>query len=260
MTEIVKTDAFVLKVKKYSETSKIVTLYTEKFGKINVIAKGARRTKSKFASCLDVFSLVSVIIYKKTSTHLHTISECDTIKSFFKIAEDLEKYEVALKIFELIYKLMHDEEENNKLFGLLKHTMESLESVKENKSNIYFYFLIKFGELLGYAYNFQKCSKCNYNFISERLLDKKIVFDFSRGGPICENCENIVLQPRILNLGMLKILNKFDVAENIQQIINIKIGKTEIIEIEKFLFDYLRYHISDLRELKSQKILKNLNK
>lgn len=258
MTEIVKSEAFVLRVKKYSETSKIVTLYTEKFGKINAIAKGARKLKSKFVSCLDVFSYISVVIYKKPGTRLHLLSDCDIIKSYHKLAEDLEKYEIALKIFELVYKILQDEEENKKLFVLLRKTLENLENVKENEANIYFYFLIKFGEILGYAYNFQNCSKCNYDFIALDSTDKKIIFDYSRGGPICAKCESVVVQPKIINLGMLKILNKFELAEDYWKIANIKLARNEIIEIEKFLFDYLRYHISDLKELKSQKVLKNL--
>lgn len=259
MTEIVKTEAFVLRVRKYGESSKIVTLYTENFGKINAIAKGARKLKSKFLPCLDVFAYISVLIYKKPSTRLHLLSDCDLIKSYQGLAEDLEKYENALKIFELIYKILHDEEENRKLFKLLKLTIENLEQIEENKTNIYFYFLIKFGEILGYAYNFQKCSRCNHNFITSDISDRKIIFDFSRGGAICEKCESGVIQPRVLNLGIFKILNRFEAADEVQKITNIKLGKNEVVQIEKFLFDYLCYHISDLKELKSQKILKNLN-
>lgn len=258
MTEIIKTEAFVIKVRKYGESSKIVSLYSEKFGKINAIAKGARKPKSKFANCLDIFSLVSLVIYKKTTTHLHLISDCDLIKSYYKISENLDKYEIALKIFELIYITLHDEEENKKLFDLLKRTMQNLDKINENVNNLYFHFLIKFGENFGYAYNFERCAKCNANIIGVGNDGKKIVFDFSRGGPLCSKCETVVMQPQIINLGILKILNKFESVNDGLELTNIRLNSDEINEIEKFLFGYLRYHISGLRELKSQKILKKL--
>lgn len=258
MTEIVKTEAFVIKVRKYGESSKIVCLYSEKFGKINAIAKGARKPKSKFANCLDVFSLVSLIIYKKSTTHLHLIAECDLIKSYYRIAENLEKYEIALKTFELIYSALHDEEENKQLFNLLKKTMQNYEVISNNVNNLYFHFLIKFGEIFGYAYNFQKCAKCNKIVIDQEISTQKIVYDFSRGGPLCSKCESIVFQPRVVDLGILKILNKFETAVDGLEIINIKLNAVDTFEIEKFLFDYLRFHISGIKELKTQKIFKKI--
>ena len=62
---IVSTDAIVLRSMKYGETSKIVTLYSKKFGKIKVIAKGARSAKSKFGASLEPMMHSSVIFYKK---------------------------------------------------------------------------------------------------------------------------------------------------------------------------------------------------
>lgn len=259
MTKIVKTEAFVLKTKKYGDTSKIVTLYTKQYGKINCIAKGARNTKSKFSSCLNMLSHIAIIFYKKETTHLHLISDCDLIKSHNKISENIEKLEISLKIIELIYRVLHDEEESPELFRLIEESLNELDTVNKNVENVYFNFLIKLGEILGYKYNFQKCGKCSRE-INSNTEDVQYIFDFTRGAALCKNCENEAIIPRAINLGMLRNLNKFEVSTNISNILNIGIDNKMKNEIEKFLFEYLRYHISGLKELKTQKIFNKLLK
>ena len=60
---IVKTEAIVLRGRKQGDTSKLATLYTRDFGKIDVIAKGAREQKSKFGGALEMFARSTVVLY-----------------------------------------------------------------------------------------------------------------------------------------------------------------------------------------------------
>ncbi|MEO6696024.1 MAG: DNA repair protein RecO, partial [Ignavibacteria bacterium] len=71
---IVKTDAFVLKSFRYGDTSKIVTLFTEDFGKISAIVKGARNFKSKLCGVLESMNYINAIIYLKSSRELQLVT------------------------------------------------------------------------------------------------------------------------------------------------------------------------------------------
>ena len=74
---IFKSLAIVLKSENWRETSKILTLFSQRFGKIRVIAKGARDPKSRLAGNLELFSQISIVFYKKENTS----SKCIPLRS-----------------------------------------------------------------------------------------------------------------------------------------------------------------------------------
>jgi len=84
------TEALVVKTQKYQESSKIVTLYTRKLGKISVIAKGIRKTDSKLGGILEVINLVSTVFYYKSSRNIQLLKECDLINSSDRDNEESE--------------------------------------------------------------------------------------------------------------------------------------------------------------------------
>ncbi len=255
MTKIEKSEAIVLKSKKYGETSKITTFYTKRYGKINGIIKGARKNNNKFGSSLESLSYVTLVLYKKENTSLHLIANCDLLNSFKSISESLEKLSVAMKIAELIIKIAHDEEENPKLFKLFLDSLKILDKENTNLVNILYSFEIKLGELLGYMYNFSTCSKCGENIAKDHI---QYIFDYSRGGTLCQRCSDLAVEPVKISIKNLKILEKFEKTNDIKKLLNIVLTPLSEVEIGKFLFDYLRYHISELRELKSEFIFRKI--
>src|SRR5439155_26532461 len=105
---IVSSEAIVLRARKQGETSKIVTLYTLAYGKLNVIAKGAREMKSKFGGALEAFSHINAIFYKKENVEpgLYLLSKAETIESNAGILNSLSKIEAATGIVELMLRSM----------------------------------------------------------------------------------------------------------------------------------------------------------
>ncbi len=103
---IVSTDAIVLRSMKYGETSKIVTLYSQKFGKIKVIAKGARGAKSRFGASLEPMTHSSVILYKKEERELNLLSKSEITKSFLKFGSSGDRLATGLAVVELVNMVM----------------------------------------------------------------------------------------------------------------------------------------------------------
>ena len=95
---LTKTEAVVLKAVKYRETSKIVTLYTKKFGKINAVAKGAMLTTSKFGASLEPMSYILAVLYKKETREVQFLSQADLIKPFLSLYSDYNK--MILRLFQ----------------------------------------------------------------------------------------------------------------------------------------------------------------
>lgn len=123
---IVTTEAIVLRTRKQGDSSRIVTLYTKDFGKLNVIAKGAREMRSPFSSALQLFNHLSVVFYKKENRDLYLLSKAETMTKMTGIQQSMEQLTAASKIVDLVQRAMHDEHPDAKLFELLAKSLKHI--------------------------------------------------------------------------------------------------------------------------------------
>jgi len=84
-----KTLALVLRTTDYSETSKVVTLWTRDFGKVRVLAKGGRRLRSAFEAALDLLSVCNVVFLRKQSDRLDILTEAELVERFGDLRKNL---------------------------------------------------------------------------------------------------------------------------------------------------------------------------
>ncbi len=149
---IVKTDAIVLRGRKQGDTSKLATLYTRNFGKIDVIAKGAREQKSKFKGALEMFAYSYVVLYKSERPDaLHLLSDAGLHEPNLGILRSLERIETATNIVELVLRSMHDEEANQELFELLVSTLDAIAKWEALDARaVQFRFYLTFAKLMGF--------------------------------------------------------------------------------------------------------------
>src|SRR3990170_1476786 len=159
---IFKSLAIVLKSENWRETSKILTLFSQRFGKIKVIAKGARDPKSRLAGNLELFSQISIVFYKKESTDLHLLSQVDLIQPLPKIQDDLKRFSYASAVTELLNKLTESEEVHPGLFNLTWETLENINEAPQNKLDNYLWaYVLKLASNLGYRPKLSACISCN---------------------------------------------------------------------------------------------------
>ncbi len=253
MSLIVTTEAVVLKSMKYRETSKIVTLFTKKFGKISAIVKGARGSKSKYGSSLEPMSYVSVVLYKKEGRELQTVSQCDKMKSFRQLTEDIDKIAVGLSVVEVVTIVAH-EEENPSLFKLLLDTLSAIDTTEKNAVNYFYNFQIHLTRILGFQPVFDKCISCDSEIFSKSVQLESILYHLARGGPLCRNCAHEPGNKMKLTIKVFRILERFSTGSALAGIQNIEIDPKSKIEIENFLWSYLKYHVTGFRTLKSRKV------
>jgi DNA repair protein RecO (recombination protein O) len=249
---IVTTDAFVLRTMKYRESSRIVTLYSRKFGKFPVIAKGARERNCRFGSALNLMSLVRAVVYRKENRELQLLSQCDAIDSFSHISEDMDRLAAGMAVVELTDSVTHDEEENARLFSLLTQTLGTINTAPRNVVNALFAFEVRLLDIMGFRPNFQTCFHCGTP-IDEASVDRTgAELNVSYGGILCSNCSSRGMGMDTVSAGSLKVLQHLQEASDPAAITRITMSVQMRDEVAATMRRCLQRHIEGFRPLKSE--------
>lgn len=244
MTKILKDRGFVLKKRKYRETSKLITIFSEKSGKLNLIAKGVRTPKSKTSAVLDPINLIEFVYYDKPTRDLQYISSADFIEDYSNIKSDFEKIKVAYLIIELTDIFSHEGQKNEELFNLVSNQLSRLEEGKVSNYLILNEFLIELCEIAGYPMFTGLCPICN----REINLDEQ-KFTFTRNfGIVCFDCRSSQNSQIILGLETKKILSLFLRSKN-DLLFEMKEESFKHLFIP--ILEFLKFHVEEIKKIKS---------
>ncbi len=260
---LVTTDAIVLKSMKYRDTSRIVTMYTREFGKLKVIAKGARGAKSKFSSALDPLSRVVLVLYRKEQRDLHLASQCDLRCSYHRLTQDLDRMAAGLACLELIDQTSHDEERNEPLFSLTESALDTLDAERTNPEAVLEAFKLRLASIMGFAPNFGTCAVCGRSL---RDVDRSPYwFRLTTGSIACGECRSksrhgvddngpgAAASVRLSGRALTALLRC--VSDPLGDLAELAWSKAEGNEIHNATRLYLQHHIDHLRPLKSEELL-----
>ena len=112
-----RTHAVVLRRRDYGDADRILTIFTPSLGKLEVIAKGIRKTTSRKAGHLELFTHTSLLLAQARTWDI--ISEAVTVESYRKIRNDLEKISRASYVCELVDCFTRADDENEPLWDLM---------------------------------------------------------------------------------------------------------------------------------------------
>ena len=153
---IVRTDAVVLRTFDYGETSQIVTLFTRQHGVISVLAKGARRPKSRFGATLQPMAYVQAVYYFKENRGLQTLKETAHVARFTRLPVDLDRVTTGLRLIELSRALLHENDPHPPAFNLLVHSLTWLDATEAHAVNVLPWFQLHLAALLGFNPDVQR--------------------------------------------------------------------------------------------------------
>ena len=168
----------VLRSYPFGEADRVVVLLSPHRGKMRTVAKGVRKTKSRFGGRLEPFSHVNLVLYE--GRNLDTITGASTIAAFPKLRTDLDKVVAAGTMVEVADAVAQEEESANRLFLLLRRGLEALE-VGPLHSDLVPSFLLKAAEVVGVAPALTTCASCGRSEDLNR-------FSFAAGGAQCDRC------------------------------------------------------------------------
>jgi DNA repair protein RecO (recombination protein O) len=242
---ITKTEAIVLRTVEYQESSIIATLFTHKHGKIAVIAKGARKPKSKFSAFLVPGQMLEVVYYMKQTRQVQTLSDVSYLKKLDNIRLDLQKMALATITLELTSQLLHDNEVNEPLFQFLSVMLPWINKQGKVSRIMFPYIQIRLAQLLGIGIQ---------NLIEEH--------DSVNMGYI--NIESGTLSSQPVESEAVKLTPKqfHFVRESLKSmkssIFDIDLSTNELKSLIDYLDKYFRYHIEGVKPRKSDAIFEQL--
>ena len=171
-----KANGIIIKRDNFHEADRLVTLFTDRFGKVTIIAKGARRPKSRMASSTNLFCEIEFVAARARSIDI--LSETRIISSHCNIGSMWAKTKNAYWVGELICRLTQDEQPSPKLYHLLSDTLGIIN--RHENTLIVDYFIYHCLTILGYEPKLDECA----NSGSKLLPSDKFKFDPLAGGVI----------------------------------------------------------------------------
>jgi len=241
---IEKVEGIVIREVNYSESSKILSIFTKEYGIISVISKGCRNIRSKLRGISSRFVYGNFYIHYKENG-ISTLTEAEVIQSFSKILSDIYKISYAsywLELTEQAYKYSNDIEIYDLLVDCLKKINEGF-----NEKVLTSILELKLLPFLGIQPVIDQCSVCGN---TKDILTISVI----SGGYICHECYQ---SGKIYSGKMIKLIRLFFYVD-ICRITKLDVSDTTMVELDSFISEYYD-HYSGLY-LKSKEFLKNLNK
>ena len=173
-----KEQGIVLGAIKLAEADKIVTILTQGSGKVRAVAKGIRRTTSRFGARLEPFTHVDLMLYE--GRNLDTITQAQILTTFPAVREDYATYTAGETMLEAAEKVAEEHEGNVRLFLLLLTGLRALEMRPADPAATAEAFLLRLLSLSGFAPSLSACAVCGTTEFAR--------FSASQGGAVCEVC------------------------------------------------------------------------
>ena len=178
-----KATAIVLRTVEFSETSYVVSLFTREFGKVEGLAKGARRPKGPFESALDLLSVCRVVFIRKSADVLDLLTEAKLQRRFRLRGRDLAGLYAGYYIVELLRDLTEVYDPHPGLFDVADHILQRLTTGEDVAAGVMRFELVALREL-GHLPSTSNCVECG------RQVEQtpRVAFGRTAGGVLCKQC------------------------------------------------------------------------
>ena len=238
-----KTQATIIKRKNFGEADRLMTLYTERNGKVKAIAKGVRRSKAKMVGHMELFYLVDLQMAE--GKNLDIVTSAEIINEFAQIRNNQQLTNQAYFMSELVDGLTHENEPHQEVFDLLISSLMHLNQKKD--ASIISFFVFKLLAFLGHEPQLFQCVKCHSK------LSENNYFSNHLGGVLCEDCYKADLgsfRITVLAIKSLRLFSQNEIAILDKLKIDDKIKK----EVGQLVINFAQYILE--KPIKSLRFLK----
>jgi DNA repair protein RecO (recombination protein O) len=236
-----------------SNSSKLVSLITERYGLVKVVARGARRPTSRFGAALEPVTFIDAIYYQKENRELQTLSSSDIIEDYPRIKADIRTFCTASAILEAAQMVTAPEDPSAGTFPVLVGTLDSLERSGGRELDKHLWrFMLRLVASAGYRPALDRCALCG-----KRPKTTSVFFSYSDGGLICSCAEPGDRYGFWISPGALMVMKTLMRAPD-EELPRIGIGPRQRREIEHAVFQLFAYHTGTSRQPRALSFIKKL--
>lgn len=182
MAGTLKTEAIVLRSMRYGEADRILHLYTPLHGRVGAIAKGVRRSKSRFGGRLEPFFHINAMLYEGRSD-LMTVTGADTVQAHPRLRERAASIDAAARAGDAVSRLFEPHDPHPEVFNLLTNELALLDADERYAGHAnQLAFRVKLLLAAGLSPQLSACAACGE---TEHLSG----FSGTHGGVVCGACE-----------------------------------------------------------------------
>lgn len=245
---LLQTDAIVLHAANYLESSRLLRLLTREGGVQSVVARGARSSKKRFGSAVDLFAEGQAQIQLKAGRDLHGLNGFDVTRSRASIATDLTRFTAASAVSEVVLRLVHDEEAPE-IYEVVRQGLDLLsESDEAHVIGSTVGVLWRLLAEVGFRPAIDQCAECHALI----PIDQPARFHAAIGGTLCDRCARLAPGGRLLPPeARTAIRGWLENGPEASSTSTPRMDSTDARAHQRLLREFLAQHLPDQRPLKA---------
>jgi len=182
MGELYRDTGVVLRTYKLRESDRIVVFHTAENGKVRAVAKGVRKTKSKFGARLEPMSHVRLLLYR--GRELDIVSQAEAVEPLSPMLSSLDRASQGLAVIEAVDQLSLEREPNPQLYRMVVGVLRTIASDPSPLNVASFYWKLLANE--GMRPELDRCLRCGETEPATQFA----AFDLNEGGVLCRACRS----------------------------------------------------------------------
>ena len=236
------TDAIVLHAFDYLESSRIIRLLTRDVGVQSALARGARKSRGRYGTALDLFAEGSAQLYVKPNRELHNLSGFEITRTRSELAEDVGRFTAASTIAELALRFT-GEEANPQLYDTVADALDRIaRSAPEHTIEDGLAAGWRIVAVLGFTPELASCALCH----APVREAGDAMFSHSSGGVVCASCAKLAPGGRRLpSTARAAIRSWLEGGESV------RLSDAEARSHQRLLREFLSAHMADDRPLRA---------
>jgi DNA repair protein RecO (recombination protein O) len=247
-----KTEAILLRSLDYGESDRIVTFYTRDYGKLRGIAKGARRSRKRFANTLELFCRSQIVFSRRGRDSLALVEESRVHHHFEQIRQNLEKTLMASYLIDLTDQFTLEDKKNVELFELLNDFLGQIDGADCAEALLRF-FEVRLLTCVGYQPVLDRCVACQAPLNGDDIYQ----FHVRAGGIRCGACRQTGEASLPVSPGTVKTLlmsRDMDPAK----MNRLLMSEQSVHESRQIMMHFIRHLLG--KELKSLQVFHQIRK
>ncbi|MFQ5575645.1 MAG: DNA repair protein RecO [Anaerolineae bacterium] len=245
------TDAIILRRSDFGEADRMLTVFTPGRGKLRLLAKGVRKTKSRKAGHVELFTHAALQV--AAGRNIDIVTQAETVQAYRALRDDLDKIGRAGYVVELVDKFTQEGDANYAIFELLALTLARLADGSPAEQQLALRYLeLHLLGLAGFRPQLHFCLSCN-----RKIKPDANYFHVAGGGVLCPECGAHQPAADSMSVGALKVL-RFLQTRPWEQAARLQLTSATHTEVERLLLRTIAFTLE--RGLKSVAFLRKLRR